>query len=815
MVICMKNRRKFKMLPIWVMAFIVYMSDTAAAMGSELRTQENIGISAETDIALPAGPEAGPEESGLPMAEGEPVGPAEPEEGAEGSGQPPAEGGTVGPAEPGVGTEGSEQLPAEGGTVGPAEPEEGPEGSGQPPAEGDTVSPAEPEEGAEGSGQPPAEGGTVGPAEPGVGTEGSGLPPAGEGIVFPAESEAGTESSRQPTAEPDFASTAEEFQGWMEEHKNKGGLLKLTDNITLTGYQVFIPDGPGTPHILVDTDGHTITVTGEVEFWNDDHLTFRGGTENPEVFHVAEGGMLTLVDVSVENASAEGISAAIPYVIWQEEGACLIISGGRITGEIHYADTPFVIYESEVCVIVEKGQQAVLPTEIISDVNYRGQVRHREQIPVSWNLAGTEQQQEERLRFQVSGSYAGAAGRLPVCTVVYNDFPLTFTKVRASAGKNHFIIHIEYTKPEALLPVTIAAEYSFDGENWLLYEEKNVSSVNDIFSLGLMEDQWNIAAYPYLYLRLQCEKEGVRYFSNVLRYAADNLKEAVDQGGGRGGGTSIVNPSEKPEENPGSSNSDDAETPVTGPVGSGNGSPIKPAGSGNGNGLSEKPAGSDSSNGLSEKPAEPDSGTDLPVKPEDGAGGGSDIEAAGNRISSPTEAGNNPNNNSDADAGGAAANSRSDPAAESGINAVGMSSENLQRPGNRISESPRQSGNGTSESPQYPGNSVSESRRRPGSGISESLRQSENPQPEDVTSQNLRPAEDGLSETIVSGRINSAAAEPGIRSQAAEDSVFISGRYLVIAAGFVGAASFAGAMGFCCRAGMRRRLLRAIGKWFK
>ncbi len=803
------------MLSIWVMAFIVYMSDTAAAMGSELRTQENIGISAEPDIALPPGPEAGPEESGQPMAEGDTVGPAEPEEGPEGSGQPPAEGGTVGPAEPEEGPEGSEQLPAEGGTVGPAEPEEGAESGGQPPAGEDTVGPAEPEEGTEGNGQQQAEGGTVGPAEPGGGTEGSGLPPAGEGIVFPAESEAGTESSRQPTAEPDFASTAEEFQGWMEEHKNTGGLLKLTDNITLAGYQVFIPDGPGTPHILVDTDGHTITVTGEVEFWNDDHLTFRGGTENPEVFRIAEGGMLTLVDVSVENASAEGISAAIPYVIWQEEGACLIISGGRITGEIHYADTPFVIYEREVCVIVEKGQQAVLPTEIISDVNYRGQVRHREQIPVSWNLAGTEQQQEERLRFQVSGSYAGAAGRPPVCTVVYNDFPLTFTKVRASAGKNHFIFHIEYTKPEALLPVTIAAEYSFDGENWLLYEEKNVSSMNDIFSLGLMEDQWNTAAYPYLYLRLQCEKEGVRYFSNVLRYAADNLKEAVDQGGGRGGGTSIVNPSEKPEENPGSSNSDDAETPVTGPVGSGNGLSEKPAGSDSSNGLSEKPAGSDSSNGLSEKPENPDSGTDLPVKPEDGAGGGSDMEAAGNRVSSPAEAGNNPNNNSATDAGGAAADSQSDPAAESGINAVGTSSENPQRLGNRISESQRQSGNGTSESPQYPGNSVSESRRRPGSGISESLRQSENPQPEDAISQNLRQAEDGLSETIVSGRINSAAAEPGIRSQAAEDSVFISGRYLVIAAGFVGAASFAGAMGFCCRAGMRRRLLRAIGKWFK
>ena len=71
-----------------------------------------------------------------------------------------------------------------------------------------------------------------------------------------------------------------------------------------------------------------------------------------------------------------------------------------------------MIYEREVCVIVEKGQQAVLPTEIISDVNYRGQVRHREQIPVSWNLAGTEQQQEKRLRFQVSGSYAGAAAGL-------------------------------------------------------------------------------------------------------------------------------------------------------------------------------------------------------------------------------------------------------------------------------------------------------------------------------------------------------------------------------------------------------------------
>ncbi len=72
-----------------------------------------------------------------------------------------------------------------------------------------------------------------------------------------------------------------------------------------------------------------------------------------------------------------------------------------------------------------------------------------------------------------------------------------------------------------------------------------------ILSPQIVDDQWYTAEYPYLYLRLQCEQEGVRYFSNILGFAADNLKEAVDQGGTRGGGTSVTNPPNEPELKPG------------------------------------------------------------------------------------------------------------------------------------------------------------------------------------------------------------------------------------------------------------------------
>ncbi len=543
----MKNQRKslIPALSIFIIAILLYLSDAATATAGERPESDIIGrLAAKSE--KPVEPKGD-----LTDFMTEPVKAAEPLEGAElftdseqaaefTEKQKQPEGDAAVPEPPAESVEGAE--PSEGDAAVPEEPAESVEGAE--PSEGDAAVPEEPAESVEEA--EPSEGDTAVPEEP-------------------AESEDALEQSESSVTDkahvveagqftdPDTAATAEEFQVWMETHANTGGFLKLTDNITLSGSHVFLPDGPGCPHVNVDTDGHTITITGEVEFWNDYHLTFRGGTENAVIFRVAEGGILNLNHISVECAAGEPSSEEdLPYVLWQEEGAGLMVDSCRISGKIHYADAPFVLYESTVSVIVEKGQQAALPAEIACDVNFQGQVSHRELLPVSWNLAGKESYQAERMRFQVSGSYVGAASVTPpLCTVIYNDYPLTFTEVQASAGQNTYLFRYGYTKSAELFPATIVSEYSLDGKNWFFYEEENVSGIKEIFFIGLTNTQWNTAEYPYLYLRLHCEYEGVQYFSNVLRFAADNLKDAVDQGGGRGGGVSVINPPKEPEEKPG------------------------------------------------------------------------------------------------------------------------------------------------------------------------------------------------------------------------------------------------------------------------
>ncbi len=561
------------------MSIILYLSDgiTAMADGQTEAYAAVPGVSGET-----ASPEAFVEPSeGAETSSESKTGPAvEPGQPPESVEKPSGEPGGEPPAEPdGELPESSEEPggelpepPAEPGGELPELPAEPGGELPEPSAEPGGELPESPEEPGGELPEPPEEPDRESAAQP--------VESDGEPTDQPQELEEGTEQPPEPengpeqltTLEPDSVSCAEEFQAWMETHRNSGGSMKLTDNITLSGYQVFIPDGPGSPHVFIDTGGYTITIAGEVEFWNDCHLTFQGGTETAVVFRVAEGGMLTLSHISIECASGEASSeSGMPYVLWQEEGAALIVADCHIEGEIHFAETPFVLYENTASVIVEKGQQAVFPAEIECDVNFQGQVSYRQSVPVFWDLTGKEQQQTDRVRFQVSGSYPGAASAAPpLCTVIYHDYPLTFTEAMAVKSHRGYIFRCGYAKLEELHPAAIIVEYSFDGENWFLYEEKKCTIYEDFFSVCIVDDQWYTAEYPYLYLRLQCEQEGVRYFSNVLGFAADNLKEAVDQGGTRGGGTSVTNPPKEPElkpgenENPGTAGNNTSSGPETG-----------------------------------------------------------------------------------------------------------------------------------------------------------------------------------------------------------------------------------------------------------
>lgn len=351
----------------------------------------------------------------------------------------------------------------------------------------------------------------------------------------------------------DFVSTGPALIEWLESHKNTGGTVKLADHVVLEGYYCYCPDGVNRPSVFVDTDRYTITITGEIELMSDNHLIFSGQPDGRSIFYVAEKGMLSMLGVAVESGQ---------FALWQEEGAGLVIEDCHLSGSIRYADTPFVMYNKSICVIIENGQTIydVLPAQISCTVNRQGQLSYNELVPLTWNLEETEKKQEERQRFQLQGSFLCAASAEPaLCTVVYNDYPLTFTDVKASVSGNRCTFQGGYrlskeslpiaVMSEKSLPITVMSEYSFDGENWFMYEEQKVSNTYESFFIAFKAEQWDIAVHPNVYIRLQCNDNGTKYSSNVLYYAAVDLEHAEDMGGSRGGGTSIINPPDQPQKN--------------------------------------------------------------------------------------------------------------------------------------------------------------------------------------------------------------------------------------------------------------------------
>lgn len=352
--------------------------------------------------------------------------------------------------------------------------------------------------------------------------------------------------------EPDTVSTADEFKAWLESHKNGGGSVKLTNDIVLKEFYFFVPNGANLPDIIVDTDTYTITAAGNISFFSDGHLIFRGKAGDGGIFRARRGGMLTLDGVIVEG-SAAGTDTL--YAVWQEEGAGLLLGNTftecRVSGEIHYADMPFVTESASACVVVEKEQSAagLLPTQIKCNVNYQGQIRYNEPTSVAWDLAGTEEHQEKRRRFQAQGFSSQAVFEVPpVCTVVYNDYPLTFTEVSAFMRDTVYYFQGDYTKPKGAFPLDVTAEYSFDNTSWIEGEKRTVTDDREGFQIYFSRDEWDKVQNPYIYIRLQGKKDDKTYFSNVLQYQANNMAVAEDLGGNRGGGTSIVNPPDEPKD---------------------------------------------------------------------------------------------------------------------------------------------------------------------------------------------------------------------------------------------------------------------------
>ena len=374
----------------------------------------------------------------------------------------------------------------------------------------------------------------------------------------PSDAEEMEEEVELLTATPsnavaDTVFTGEELMEWLSGHKDTGGTVELADDISISDF--YYARNMRAEAVIIDTGEFTISVNGYVYLQATSPLTIRGaGGEQGLLRTSGTGSMLHLngLDLKAEDG----------YAVFQEEGTGFILDtleNTSVAGTVHYAEQPFVWEWEPALAVVKPGEtldDKMLPAAISACINHNGtNIYPYEDVPVTWDLSGHGEDQKLRRRFAVTGEFEGMASQTaPGCTVVYDDFPLTFLEVNAVKMEgtygDTYRLRGTFSKPEDRLPITVAQEYSFDGKNWTLYQEKTVTTLSSGFSITLFAGTEDLERYSELFIRLSWNDDGTMYYSNILGFAMDSLEVNEEPGGNRGGGTDIVDPPKKPEPDP-------------------------------------------------------------------------------------------------------------------------------------------------------------------------------------------------------------------------------------------------------------------------
>ena len=348
----------------------------------------------------------------------------------------------------------------------------------------------------------------------------------------------------------DTASTWEELWAWLDNHRTRGGTLRLTADIEADKVHVGYIRPEGAEPVLLDLDGHRVVITGALELmaWN---FSMQSSSEGGNI-RIADGA-----ELAYETYGTGTLAGAGP-LLWQEEGAVLLTEGVE-ESLVHYAAGPVAAYVlSPDMQFVDPGEdaRAYLPSTVWADTCFRGKKESRVSLPVRWNLdTDTADNLKNRMRCDITGALDIPALDIPVCTVVFPDQPLTWAGVTVKDYKGIYMISAEYLFTG--LSGQIEAQYSFDAEQYKTVQTMQVQdpeweSVNlkfmdtDIWDLKETDLGWEKNQYPSLYLRLfwaDAPEEAMRY-SDVLKIDGSTLEITGDTGGNRGGGTALLPPAE-------------------------------------------------------------------------------------------------------------------------------------------------------------------------------------------------------------------------------------------------------------------------------
>ena len=357
------------------------------------------------------------------------------------------------------------------------------------------------------------------------------------------------ESDNDDDMHIEAVSSGEELMSWLDD--NQKGSVQLTADIVI---EDFIYSHLSKEPLKIDTGEFSITFTGKVIIQTFGGITIVGSSTQDGILRVAEGGCLSLID-SPANPQGIIVDCKTGISIYQEEGAGLYTEGNVVATDIHFAKTPFIMYwtsyEDTVIALKEQNASDVLPAEFHGKVVSNGYVVDQD-VEIIWNLDSHEESEADRLRFNVTGSISGYGygnNIVPVCTVVYDDHPITFTGITAEkTPRNYVLLHCKFIN-HAPPNTVITPEYSFDGETWEVFEYQEIISDTRlvyIFNASDASDDhcitWDTSVNPNIYISLSYTDGERNQYSNTIQFSYENLDEVNDSGGSRGGGEDIIPP---------------------------------------------------------------------------------------------------------------------------------------------------------------------------------------------------------------------------------------------------------------------------------
>lgn len=403
---------------------------------------------------------------------------------------------------------------------------------------------------------------------------------------------------------------------WLEDHKITGGNAVLVKDITIgSGYIYSSPGWGKKQDVIVDTCEYSMTIDADVDLSYYNNLTICGQGTPESVIKITPEGRLFLAANTIYAYGTGGDT----YIIDQQPGSTLSIApeyASMIQGNIRYSgymtgelsDSEFPVYLAVPLGIEEHEIELPRTARVLIYLNEGNDEGDLEaQLPIIWDTSPVAEGSRENKRVCLTGKLD--TGQYPgltltdtlECWLCFKTNDAIILNIQIRSGWLTCSFYTDQTFE------SVALMWSEDGEHWNEEKAEPPAIIGGKFKLSR-----HIETGKDYYICAKLVKGDQVSYSNVILTDDDQILEAPDLDGGRGGGTDIIGGGLPTVNRPSGSG------PVTS-SGDGerdsqeNGGPYQEGGK-HGDGSSRDGTRNDETGG----PGAPDAGTQSSIEPEDG-----------------------------------------------------------------------------------------------------------------------------------------------------------------------------------------------------